>query len=81
MLTVSQLSKSFNGRLLLDEVSILVNRGDRIGLVGPNGAGKSTLFSLILGETSPDSGQITLEKNAKKTSLTSLHYPQPYGCG
>ena len=65
MLTVSQLSKSFNGRLLLDEVSILVNR-DRIGLVGPNGAGKSTLFSLILGETSPDSGQITLEKNAKK---------------
>ena len=69
MLTVSQLSKSFNGRLLLDEVSILVNRGARIGLVGPNGAGKSTLFSLILGETSSDSGQITLEKNAKKNQL------------
>ena len=68
MLTVSQLSKSFNGQLLFDEVSILVNRGDRIGLVGPNGAGKSTLFSLILGETSPDSGTITLEKNAKKTA-------------
>src|ERR1700738_980784 len=64
MLTVSQLSKSFSGRLLFDEVSLQVNRGDRIGLVGPNGAGKSTLFSLILGETSPDSGQITLEKSA-----------------
>src|ERR1700730_7936992 len=64
MLTVSQLSKSFSGRMLFDEVSLQVNRGDRIGLVGPNGAGKSTLFSLILGETSPDSGQITFEKSA-----------------
>jgi len=64
MLTVSQLSKSFSGRTLFDEVSLQVNRGDRIGLVGPNGSGKSTLFSLILGETSPDSGQIGLEKSA-----------------
>src|ERR1700686_2219110 len=64
MLTVSQLSKSFSGRLLFDEVSLQVNRGNRIGLVGPNGAGKSTLFSLILGETSPDSGQIAFEKSA-----------------
>src|ERR1700719_2465628 len=64
MLTVSQLSKSFSGRTLFDEVSLQVNRGDRIGLVGPNGAGKSTLFSLILGETSPDNGSIAIEKNA-----------------
>jgi ATP-binding cassette subfamily F protein 3 len=64
MLTVSQLSKSFSGRTLFDDVSLQVNRGDRIGLVGPNGAGKSTLFSLILGETSPDSGQIAFEKSA-----------------
>src|SRR4051812_40610016 len=64
MLTVSQLSKSFAGRALFDDVSLQVNRGDRIGLVGPNGAGKSTLFSLILGETSPDKGQIAFEKSA-----------------
>src|SRR5438067_11675514 len=64
MLTVSQLSKSFSGRLLFDEVSLQVNRGNRIGLVGPNGAGKSTLFSLILGEVSPDKGTIAIEKNA-----------------
>src|ERR1700737_3090094 len=64
MLTVSRLSKSFSGRTLFDEVSLQVNRGDRIGLVGPNGAGKSTLFSLILGETSPDRGQIAFEKSA-----------------
>jgi ATP-binding cassette subfamily F protein 3 len=64
MLTVSQLSKSFSGRLLFDDVSLQVNRGDRIGLVGPNGAGKSTLFSLLLGDASPDSGTIAIEKNA-----------------
>src|SRR6476659_6343730 len=64
MLTVSQLSKSFSGRILFDDVSLQVNRGDRIGLVGPNGAGKSTLFSLILCEASPDTGQITIEKSA-----------------
>ena len=64
MLTVSQLGKSFSGRTVFDDVSLQVNRGDRIGLVGPNGAGKSTLFSLILGEASPDTGQITIEKSA-----------------
>src|SRR5881409_2988469 len=64
MLTVSQLSKSFAGRELFDDVSLQVNRGDRIGLVGPNGAGKSTLFALLLGDVSPDQGTIEIEKNA-----------------
>src|SRR3954454_17081741 len=64
MLTVSQLSKSFAGRALFDDVSLQVNRGDRIGLVGPNGAGKSTLFALLIGEISPDKGSVTIEKNA-----------------
>ena len=63
MLTLSQLSKSFGGRTLFSDVSLQINREDRIGLVGPNGAGKSTLFSLILGEASPDEGRVTLEKN------------------
>ncbi len=64
MLTVSQVTKSFAGRVLFEDVSLQVNRGDRIGLVGPNGAGKSTLFSLILGEASPDVGKIAIEKSA-----------------
>ena len=64
MLTVSQVTKSFAGRVLFEDVSLQVNRGDRVGLVGPNGAGKSTLFSLILDDASPDSGKISLEKNA-----------------
>ena len=64
MLTISQVTKAFGGRTLFEDASLQVNRGDRIGLVGPNGAGKSTLFSLILGEASPDTGRVVLEKNA-----------------
>jgi ATP-binding cassette subfamily F protein 3 len=65
MLTVSEVTKSFAGRVLFENVSLQVNRGDRIGLVGPNGAGKSTLFSLLLGEAAPDSGSVGLEKRIK----------------
>jgi len=53
MLTVSQLSKSFAGRALFDDVSLQVNCGDRIGLIGPNGAGKSTLFEKVLQPKQP----------------------------
>lgn len=62
MLTVSQLTKSYAGRVLFEDASLQVNAGDRVGLIGPNGAGKSTLFSLILRESSPDSGTISLPR-------------------
>jgi ATP-binding cassette, subfamily F, member 3 len=64
MLTVSQVAKSYSGRTLFSGASLQVNRGERIGLVGPNGAGKTTLFSLILGESSPDEGRVSLERGA-----------------
>jgi ATP-binding cassette subfamily F protein 3 len=64
MLTISQVTKSFTGRILFEDASLQVNRGDRVGLVGPNGAGKTTLFSLILGEDSPDEGRVSVEKGA-----------------
>ncbi len=63
MLTISGVSKSFGGRTLFEEVTLQVNREDRIGLVGPNGAGKSTLFSLVLGNDSPDAGKIMFDRN------------------
>ncbi len=64
MLTISQLSKSFGGRVLFENASLQVNRGDRIGLVGPNGAGKTTLFSLIMGDAQADDGAVSLERSA-----------------
>ncbi|HIG28057.1 MAG TPA: ABC-F family ATP-binding cassette domain-containing protein [Verrucomicrobiales bacterium] len=63
MLTISDLSKAFGGRVLFENVSLQINPGDRIGIVGPNGAGKSTLFSLIIGECSADAGDIRLQKS------------------
>lgn len=64
MLTITGMTKSFGERVLFEDVSLQVNRADRIGLVGPNGAGKSTLFSLILGRDTPDAGSVTMERNA-----------------
>src|ERR1043165_6978733 len=63
MLTLSGITKAYGGRTLFSDVTLQVNRQDRIGLVGPNGAGKSTLFSLVLGENSPDDGKILKERN------------------
>ncbi|MEY4005803.1 MAG: hypothetical protein RLZZ221_1899, partial [Verrucomicrobiota bacterium] len=65
MLTLSEISKAYGGRVLFAGASLQVNRGDRIGLVGPNGAGKSTLFSIILGEEGADDGKIALERGIK----------------
>jgi ATP-binding cassette, subfamily F, member 3 len=75
MLTISQVTKAFGGRILFEDASLQVNRGDRVGLVGPNGAGKSTLFTLILGEASPDEGKISLEKSATIGFLPQEHAP------
>jgi ATP-binding cassette subfamily F protein 3 len=62
MLSLSGIVKTYGGRTLFADVSLQVNRADRIGLVGPNGAGKSTLFSIILGTSEPDDGKISRER-------------------
>ncbi|MFN0125933.1 MAG: ABC-F family ATP-binding cassette domain-containing protein [Verrucomicrobiales bacterium] len=65
MLTVSDIAKAYAGRILFQNVSLQINRGDRLALVGPNGAGKTTLFSIILGENTPDDGRISWEKGVR----------------
>jgi ATP-binding cassette subfamily F protein 3 len=75
MLTISQVTKSFGADVLFEEVSLQVNRGDRLGLIGANGSGKSTLFSLILGRDDPDRGTIQLQKNARMGFLPQENAP------
>jgi ATP-binding cassette subfamily F protein 3 len=65
MLTVSQISKGFGQKTLFTDISLRLLRGERIGLVGPNGAGKTTLFSIIMGDTEADSGEIELERDTR----------------
>lgn len=52
--------KSYGDRVVLDDVSTTILRGDRIGIIGPNGAGKTTLLRVILGELAPDTGDVRL---------------------
>ena len=64
MFTLSEVSKSYNGRTLFEDVTLTINRTDRLGLVGPNGAGKSTLFKLILGQEEATTGLINCQRGA-----------------
>lgn len=60
MLQLEKISLALGDRDLLDEISTLINPGERIGLVGPNGAGKSTLLKIIMGIQEKDAGSIVL---------------------
>jgi ATP-binding cassette, subfamily F, member 3 len=71
VIQLSNLSKSFGGRVLLDSVSWQIDDGDRVGLSGPNGAGKTTLLKMLAGLDEADSGLIT-----KPYGLTIGYLPQ-----
>jgi len=58
VLQVEHLHYAIDGRLLVDDFTTTVLRGDRIGIIGPNGSGKTTLIRLLLGEIKPDSGRV-----------------------
>ncbi|MBI3901985.1 MAG: ATP-binding cassette domain-containing protein [Nitrosomonadales bacterium] len=57
---LSNVSKTFGARKVINDFSCRIQRGDKIGLLGSNGAGKSTLLKIILGEMEPDSGSVKL---------------------
>jgi ATP-binding cassette, subfamily F, member 3 len=65
MLNIHNLSVSFGGTFLFEEVTFRMGAGDRVGLVGKNGAGKSTMLKILAGDIKPDSGQIATEKEVR----------------
>ncbi len=62
MISFSNISKQYGKQLIFVETSFQLNPGEKAGLVGPNGAGKTTLFRMIVGEESPDDGDVTVPK-------------------
>ncbi len=63
MITLTSLSKNYGKKVLFENLTLNINRDEKIGLVGPNGTGKSTLFALILGEIEPSAGTVQVHKN------------------
>ena len=78
MIQLTELTKAFGPRVLLDHVTWTVGQRDRIGLCGPNGAGKTTLLKILAGLDEPDRGDIV-----RPSDLTVGYLPQdgldPFG--
>src|SRR3984893_9603868 len=71
MIQLSNLTKSFGDRVLLDAVTWQITDRERVGLCGPNGAGKTTLLRMMAGLDEPDSGAVL-----KPAALTTGYLPQ-----
>jgi ATP-binding cassette subfamily F protein uup len=69
VIEAKHIGKSYGSRKIVDDFSIRVARGERIGIVGPNGAGKTTLINILTGAEPPDSGSIRLGANIEMATL------------
>ncbi|MBY5921498.1 energy-dependent translational throttle protein EttA [Ferrimonas balearica] len=69
VLEINNLTKSYDGRVLIDDLSFTLPKGAIVGIIGPNGAGKSTLFRMLSGQENPDSGEIVLGDTVKLASV------------
>jgi sulfate-transporting ATPase len=72
VIEANNLSKSFNGRVLFENLSFNIPKGAIVGIVGGNGAGKSTLFRIIAGIEQPDSGDIRIGETVKIAYIEQL---------
>ncbi|HLJ50452.1 MAG TPA: LPS export ABC transporter ATP-binding protein [Bryobacteraceae bacterium] len=67
-----EISKTYRGRKVVDNVSLWVKQGEVVGLLGPNGAGKTTSFYMIVGLISPDSGRVIVRHKGVSEDISSL---------
>ena len=71
-LAVDNISKAYGIHQVLNGVSLIVNAGERVGLVGANGVGKSTLLKIITGEIEADSGAVTIPADLRVGYLAQV---------
>ncbi len=72
VLEFNHVSKGFDGRLLIDDLSFSVPKGAIVGIIGGNGAGKSTLFKMIMGDEQPDAGSIERGETVKLANVQQM---------
>ena len=82
-LSIENISKSYNEKIVLDNISFEVNSGETVGILGPNGAGKTTLFYIIAGLIRSDAGILSLSGTdlkqksiSERTSMGLSYLPQ-----
>lgn len=73
VIDIENLSKGFDNRLLIDDLSFKVPKNAIVGIIGPNGVGKSTLFRMIMGEEKPDQGTIKIGETVKLAYVDQSH--------
>ena len=88
-LETREISKSYRGRKVVDDVSVSVHQGEVVGLLGPNGAGKTTSFYIVVGLIGADSGRVLLDDNditglamfqrARRGIGRTHQVPRPFG--
>lgn len=75
-LRISELSYQYNGHKALDQLSLVVNLGERLAVVGPNGAGKSTLFKIVAGVIKPTQGNVSVYGHEPSGHICIAYVPQ-----
>ncbi len=73
VINLSGVTKSYDGRVLIENLDLSVPKNAIIGIIGPNGVGKSTLFRMIMGEEKPDSGEISLGDTVQMAYVDQSH--------
>jgi iron(III) transport system ATP-binding protein len=81
MIEMRAVSKDYNGRRIIDNVSLKVETGERVVLFGPSGCGKSTVLHLIAGLVIPDSGEILINEELVARAYRNLREPEQRGIG
>ena len=81
MIEMRAVSKDYNGRRVIDNVSLKVETGERVVLFGPSGCGKSTVLHLIGGLVIPDSGEILIDEELVARAYRNLREPEQRGIG
>ncbi len=73
VIEVDNISKAYDGRVLIENLSFSVPKNAIVGIIGPNGVGKSTLFRMIMGQETPDSGSINIGDTVKLSYVDQSH--------
>ena len=73
MINISNISKSFDDKVIIEDISFSIKKGDKIAIIGQSGVGKSVLLKSIIGLLNPDKGEIFIdEQNINKISFRKL---------